>query len=778
MVSSIIRRYKLSLRAQHRGFEDIAKLVSKGMNAEEAVMAWLQGGPTPVGRGRLSVLAHQQAVEEWALAPLNHYLRENSEVAHYAAAAYLPLRPEDLEIRDEAQEFFEDAVRYLFESLTEERSDHKKNKKAMFFAEELRLAIERLHERMDRSGFDVILLSGLAPCGHDPRLLLRNGFEDWQDDLLADLDLGRSFPDLFSDTYTSGGSESTVDPEQVTVTGYGNSLSDRLWGIYFYLITGRRRQIDDPESGSSGLGLDWVLHFKGSEAWLRYHRKWGRNILTAAVDHLRRGAWLLGAVERMGHTPEKLLALLLAQLKGLGAETPGGGDEVRTLRNGPIGTALAEILGETRFSVHPTQAHWMSGLRCWLAQTKNGAGALLTMNNLPAVVRKLFPQSGQRASSWEEIKKAFNGREVREASEEPAYLLDALMDGLLREVHLAYPAADASPGRWSRRQGFLFLSTGAAPWAEWLRAGYIASSNAKMGLKSHLAWPELEGGYRQALEEHGFDESSWEKVRSTTWVTPEGRILVAPEKIHNLSSEDLAGRALEELEVKLLSFMADESIPAVASMETEPSPSSMSPGSSDWLTEVWRILSGGFLPWELAGRVLRPVICGRPSQRRKIKVGSLGHTLSCLMLFGYVAQSAQQILDGESPADPREPETWQSAFVQSGGAGLYGDFLRAEYDSVMNPGEIAGHYFSDPASDPSIIWPSMDKSEFEIKAPIDRIAAHSPLVRLAHTKQSLDSQFFDHLQKLVATGRRFQAEAMAEPKEQLSIVPPQQIINK
>src|SRR3546814_16868336 len=47
-------------------------------------------------------------------------------------------------------------------------------------------------------------------------------------------------------------------------------------------------------------------------------------------------------------------------------------------------------------------------------------------------------------------------------------------------------------------------------------------------------------------------------------------------------------------------------------------------------------------------------------------------------LAGYGAMSTKDILKGRTPRNPLDPATWAAAFVQGGGAGIYGDFLLGE----------------------------------------------------------------------------------------------------
>src|SRR3546814_2475354 len=47
-------------------------------------------------------------------------------------------------------------------------------------------------------------------------------------------------------------------------------------------------------------------------------------------------------------------------------------------------------------------------------------------------------------------------------------------------------------------------------------------------------------------------------------------------------------------------------------------------------------------------------------------------------LAGYGAMSTKDILKGRTPRNPLDPATWAAAFVQGGGAGIYGAFLLGE----------------------------------------------------------------------------------------------------
>jgi hypothetical protein len=52
--------------------------------------------------------------------------------------------------------------------------------------------------------------------------------------------------------------------------------------------------------------------------------------------------------------------------------------------------------------------------------------------------------------------------------------------------------------------------------------------------------------------------------------------------------------------------------------------------------------------------------------------------------YGYVAMTLKDISKNRTPRDPRKPETWFAALMQSGGAGIYGDFFLGKVNRFGN----------------------------------------------------------------------------------------------
>ena len=94
-------------------------------------------------------------------------------------------------------------------------------------------------------------------------------------------------------------------------------------------------------------------------------------------------------------------------------------------------------------------------------------------------------------------------------------------------------------------------------------------------------------------------------------------------------------------------------------------------------------------PIAYSQRVLGPMFRGQPGRR---DLAGIPHLIAMSLAFGYVAMTAKDIMKNKTPKDPTAYETWLAALTQSGGAGLYGDFLFGNADRFGGGllGDLAG----------------------------------------------------------------------------------------
>lgn len=143
-------------------------------------------------------------------------------------------------------------------------------------------------------------------------------------------------------------------------------------------------------------------------------------------------------------------------------------------------------------------------------------------------------------------------------------------------------------------------------------------------------------------------------------------------------------RVLDEarlaLEIKLRRFFADEM--GFAFLETDAASRRLTlwgtrPGTVTG--ELLRALAQfkGF-PVAFTQRVLGRALQGYAPEERALQARNMGVLLAGLMVTGYLAMTVKDFLRGYGPRDPTKPATLLAALMQSGGAGIYGDFLFAQ----------------------------------------------------------------------------------------------------
>jgi hypothetical protein len=80
-------------------------------------------------------------------------------------------------------------------------------------------------------------------------------------------------------------------------------------------------------------------------------------------------------------------------------------------------------------------------------------------------------------------------------------------------------------------------------------------------------------------------------------------------------------------------------------------------------------------PVAFTNRVLGRAVMGYGPGERMLQGRNMGVLIAGLMVAGYASIVAKDAGRGQQPRDPTKPATWLAVLAQSGGAGIYGDFL-------------------------------------------------------------------------------------------------------
>lgn len=191
---------------------------------------------------------------------------------------------------------------------------------------------------------------------------------------------------------------------------------------------------------------------------------------------------------------------------------------------------------------------------------------------------------------------------------------------------------------------------------------------------SGTSWGELGSQTQKALAAHGFDAGSWDLVRSADKHEPkQGVTYLRPREV-----EAVAGKALAERYVAMILRETRYAVPE-ATVASRSVLGRTRPGTT--LGEVMRS-AGQFKGFGIsvamlhAGRIAREIGSGDRT--------AMAHAATLLVTSAFLGAIAMALKDVNAGRDPRrwldektylDPAFWGAAFLQSGGLGIYGDFL-------------------------------------------------------------------------------------------------------
>lgn len=158
-------------------------------------------------------------------------------------------------------------------------------------------------------------------------------------------------------------------------------------------------------------------------------------------------------------------------------------------------------------------------------------------------------------------------------------------------------------------------------------------------------------------------------------------------------------------------------------------------------------------PVAFTQRVLGRALQGYSPDERLLQARNLGTLMAGLLVMGYVSMTAKDFLRGYTPRDPEKPKTWLAALLQSGGAGIYGDFLFAQSNRF-------GNAFLETAAGPtagsaaSIINLATRARDGEAKAgdALNIVLQNTPFLSLWYVRPALDLLILNSLREAASPG--------------------------
>jgi len=408
-----------------------------------------------------------------------------------------------------------------------------------------------------------------------------------------------------------------------------------------------------------------VLAFKDADAWLTYSDKFGHmDIYTTMTDHLNSMANDISKLEIMGPNPEQTfrhlrdLAVKKGELlnfkdramidsvwnvvsgKANAVESVGFADASAALRHylvaAQLGGAFLSSLADLAFLRQTSRFNGLPAMKVYARQ-------LSLMNPANAADREAAVQMGLTAQAWVNRALAAN-----------------------RFVEITGAGFSAKVADFTMRASLL------SPWTD---AGRKAFGMEFMGFIAKNAarnFDELPIKLKSGLSSYGITREDWNVLRMTELMDHDGAKFFSVENMMNRT--DLEEGVRTNLASKVQEMVLSETDFAV------PMPDA----------RARAFTTGGQKRGTLIGELIRDVglfksfpitiltthlLRGARMSGLANKVSYLGQLTIATTVLGAVAMHSKDITRGRDPRKMDSAAFWTAAFIQGGGAGIFGDFI-------------------------------------------------------------------------------------------------------
>jgi len=626
---------------------------------------------------------------------------------------------------------------------------------------------------------------------HDMFRIRAEGFQAWRDYVLPRIDLDKTF-------YSRG------------VTDIEAGLRE-MWANF---SAGQHMKFDPDEELAAafpGMGKSEarkqsqsrVLYFKDGDNWFDYNERFGAGRFADSVlGGLERASRSAALMKVLGTNPKGMLSRLMDEIEdGLRAEPEARArfhEQRKSVQN-----LFAHVDGSANIPGSHMGAQISSGLRAWQSMAKLGGAVISSITDIPVYAsEQRFQGRGLLSGMADALGGLMHGR----GSKDQQQILSSLgvfFDSMRNGVARRFDAQENVGGRTSKLMQQFFKWNGLTWWTEVLRGSSALSLSHNLAQNTSAPWGNLSPDLRNMLSLYNIDEAKWDLVRMATTREADGRMYLTPEGVAGVPRAALEnyitgiGRTVSDASVQNL---VDDLSGALRALYIDRAEHAVIEPDARTRALLLRGTNPGTVWGEIARFVAQfksfPVAMLQKTMGREIygrgydtlgqylKNGKgdmlgLAHMMLWLTVFGYGAMSAKDMLKGRSPRDPLAPATWMAAFVQGGGAGIYGDFIFGEMRNRFGGGvlnTVAGPVLG-TAEDIMDLYGRV-KAGDDAAAKAFRVAVNNtPFLNMFYTRMALDYLLLYNIQEQLNPGYLRRMERRIEKENgQTFLIKPSEVV--
>lgn len=605
---------------------------------------------------------------------------------------------------------------------------------------------------------------------HDAMAIRKAGYEAWKAAILPKLDAARTFA-------------GTENPEEM------------LKGVYTGLASGIHLKTPSEPSGFKGTrnlakkaSEERVLHFKGADEWFDYNEQFGMKSMRESVfAGLDRMAQDTGLMQLLGPNPgvgfQRLTDALMKKI-----DDPAKREKFQSATNGYLKNRMMELDGTTRVPVNHVLAQVGSTTRALTSMAKLGAAIASQFGDVAVYGSEMRYQGRNMLSGMAESLSSI-GKGLKAKERNDLYsMLGVYFEGMAGHHTDRFSLSEQSlPGAISKAQQLFFKLNLMRWWSDSQRASAVVSFAHHLGRSASKDFAKLHPDLQRVLSLFGIGDRQWKVMKNAVTDAEDGRRYLTPEVIEALPDshfeEFLRNDGINITPTRIATARREIADQYRNYLVDRASYAQLTPDARTRST-----ISQGLRPGTVMGEFLRFIaqfksfsvamiqktlgreIYGRgaapdASLWKALRSGNgemlgVANLIAYSIAMGYIAMSTKDLMKGRTPRPPNDYRTWVAALSQSGGLGIYGDFLFGEVNRHGGsfPATILGPTIGGTASDLYDIYTTLrDQStghpQREAAAKAFRVMlSNTPFVNLFYVKPVMDYLIVNRLQEALSPG--------------------------
>ena len=645
-------------------------------------------------------------------------------------------------------------------------------------AEIIRKHQKNLLDRKNRAGANIGELENyVVRQMHDPLLMMKN-FKDlegskkeWVNFVKPLLNRERTF-----DNKPANKTEDEYLEDIFTnlVTGNHTKTSD------LSSVDGSKFMMDGftgPKNLAKSMSQSRVLHFKDGISSYKYSKQYARMTLSEGVlSGFTHDAQSIALLETFGTNPRSMFDKIIKDIKG----TKDVGI-LRKLNERSLNNQFAELDGTTRqkgisrnfLGMDVSIAGISAGWRMIQNMSKLGFATISSFSDIStkAAFINANTERGVFSSYGRAFIDVFEGFKNTKQKKELGYLLGVGVDNMLNDVHARFGANDSGPGKMAKAHQFFFKLNGMQWWNNSQKTGLARMLAADLAVYANRSFDKVPPETQRLLKLYDIDESDWTVFSQLVDQAQDGRKYVVASKVDELSNDvidsiirnkegtlDITDKLRQDFRDKFRTKInmyyadsADAAIPTPGARERAIMNQGLPRGTV--LGEAIRMIM------QLKGFPITYITKGLSRQKAHAGYYGVAKMMVGSTVMGYLSICLKDVLRGREPREvflgngDFNTKLLQQAFLQGGGAGIYGDFIFNEYNRYGRSfqetllGPTAG-----AIDDVAKIFGKFASGDLPTQKLTKLALENTPFINLFYTKLALDYLFLHDLQELAKPG--------------------------